>query len=497
MNEILSLQDSLGIKNKNISIDKVHEFVSCLNGNLRALEYLRNKRNLIDETIKHFMLGYNEAIDSIVIPIFRRGVVVAIKYRAIEPEDDKKRYAGERGNSNWIFNEDGINHGMASKRIILVEGEFDCMSLWQEGIKYAVSCGGKDATGNWIESLDNIGTIYIAFDNDDAGRDGSIKMANRLGTEKCYDLKLPDGIKDMNDFFKSHTKETLNEIRKVSQPFYRYEFKGLGDIIEQLQNERENYLEIDTIPNVKFEQDWLGVISGVSNVGKTTYSMNIAKDVSSRGIPCLILPFERGVESVGRRYLSVAFDKTIDELRYLGKDEGESIKDKCIESPVYLAKPKQDDILKTIVKSKRLFNTQVVIIDHLDYLIRNVKGNRESEISNTLHKLKDIAEQHKILILIVSHIRKIESGNGYAKQRKPTMEDLKGSSSLYQDPEVVVMLSKPEDGKIEVDIVKNKGEMGSYFFDVNTKTGVMNRCDADFDINNFVRDINKHNETIL
>jgi 5S rRNA maturation endonuclease (ribonuclease M5)/KaiC/GvpD/RAD55 family RecA-like ATPase len=497
MIDIVSLQDSLGIKNENISKDKVDEYIKNLQENIEALDYLRVKRNLSDATIKHFKLGYNKSIDAISIPIYRRGIVVAIKYRFINPTDEKKKYAGEKGNYNWVFNEDGIEKAMLpeKKSILVVEGEFDCMSLWQEGILNSISVGGKDATGQWMERLDNLKRVYIAFDNDDAGRSGASKLAQRIGTEKCYEIKLPDDVKDMNDFFKKYSKNDLGEIRKESQPFYRYEFKGLGDIITQLQTEKEEYLEIGTIPNVKFENNWIAVISGVSNVGKTTYSMNIAKDVSDRGIPCLILPFERGVESVGRRYLSVAFDKTMDEFRYLSADGWEDVKEKCINSPVYLAKPKQEDILNTIVKSKKLFNTQVVIIDHLDYLIRNVRGNRESEISNTLHQLKSIAEQHKIVILIVSHIRKIESGNGYAKQRKPSMEDLKGSSSLYQDPEVVVMLSKPEDGTIEVDVLKNKGEMGSYFFTVKSSTGIMTRADNDFDITKFANDIKKHNES--
>jgi hypothetical protein len=48
---------------------------------------------------------------------------------------------------------------------------------------------------------------------------------------------------------------------------------------------------------------------------------------------------------------------------------------------------------------------------------------------------------------------------------------LKGSSSTYQDPRSVIMLSSPEKGQIEIDIVKNKGEMGSKIYNFNYGTG--------------------------
>ena len=65
-------------------------------------------------------------------------------------------------------------------------------------------------------------------------------------------------------------------------------------------------------------------------------------------------------------------------------------------------------------------------------------------------------------------------------RRKPGIEDLKGSSSLYQDPECVVLLSGT-DGRLEVDVVKNKGEMVSESFGFNYKTGKIDLADDGFD----------------
>ena len=56
------------------------------------------------------------------------------------------------------------------------------------------------------------------------------------------------------------------------------------------------------------------VMSGVSNIGKTSVAMNIADELVKKGIPCLVLPIERGIRTVGKRFLQVHCDKTKEEL---------------------------------------------------------------------------------------------------------------------------------------------------------------------------------------
>ena len=312
--------------------------------------------------------------------------------------------------------------------------------------------------------------IAIAYDNDDEGRKASIKMAERVGTDKCFEVYYPQDCKDASEFFSKYTVDTFKEQIKNSSPFYKYEFKGMGEILNSLRSEDAQFIEIPCVPKVKFEKDWLCMVSGQSNIGKTSYTMNMAHQLTELGIPTLILPFERGIESVGKRYLQVKFDKRLDEFKSMSSSSWDGLIKDCIDTPIYFSMPKRADIVSTITKSKRLFDTRVVIIDHLDYIIRNVSGSREAEIANTLQSLKRVAEENEILIVIVSHIRKIE-GSGSLAKRKPTMEDLKGSSSLYQDPEVVIMLTRPEDEQVEVNVLKNKGEMTSQIYEFKNSTG--------------------------
>jgi len=434
------------------------------------LEYLRNERGLTDETIKHFNLGYDKERNAVAIPAYKNGELINIKYRLIKP--DKTKYLNERGTETWIFNEDGIQRGIKKGGVLIVEGEFDAMTAWQAGFHNVISpSSGKDSYGVWLELLDNIPKVYIAYDNDKGGKDTSIKLAERIGTEKCYEVNYPLNVKDANDFFKSRTREDFVKLLENAIPFYRYRFKSVGDIINDLRNDKDDSISTRFIPKVKIGKDWLVVISGKSNIGKSSVVLNIADDFTKQGIPTLVMPFERGIESMGRRFLQIKFNKTSQDFQNTEDREWDSIISDCVDLPVYFSTPKKEEIVDTIIKSKRIFDTRVVIVDHLDYVVRHVQGNREAEISNTLQSLKMVAEEYGIIMLVVTHIRKTDSP-GSMIQKKPSIEDLKGSSSLYQDPECVVLLTGDETS-LNVNVAKNKGEMKSQEYTFHPSTGKM------------------------
>jgi hypothetical protein len=477
-NRIQSLRESVGVEYTKPPREKLDKLVKALVDSEEAQQYLQVERGLTEETIKHFQLGYDKTKDAIAIPIFKKGELINIKYRFLKP--DKIKYTQEKNAEVWLFNEQGIQVGMEKKAVLIVEGEFDLMATWQSGFKAVVSvASGKDSYGVWLELLDPIPMVFIAYDNDKAGQQASIKFAERIGTEKCFEIQYPEGIKDANEFFKSHTKEDFIELKNTARPFYKYQFKGLGDVIKNLREDESEYIKSKYIPDVEFGKDWLTVISGRSNAGKTSYLMNIAGEMAQNNTPVLIMPFERGIDSVGQRFLQANFDKTRDDFKMMDDGEWDKVLKSCAEMPVYFSVPKREEIVDTIVKSKRIFNTQVVIVDHLDYMVRHVNGNREAEIANTLQNLKRVAEEHGVLMMIVTHIRKIDTA-GAEVLRKPNIEDLKGSASLYQDPECVVMIYQGEDeSKLKVDVLKNKGKMSSREFNFNLATGKLTESNFD------------------
>lgn len=433
------------------------------------LEYLRIERNLTDDTIKHFRLGYCAEKDAICIPVFKRGELVNLRYRHLDPSSGQK-YSQTKDAEIWIFNDEGLAFAQKKGTVLITEGEFDLMSCWQAGSKNVISpASGKDSYGVWIELLDNIPKVYIAYDNDKGGKETAKKMADRIGVQKCFEVLYPQDIKDANEYYKQHTKEEYAEMVETARPFYSYQFKGLPDIITELFAGEVNHIELKCLPDVKMKKDWIVVVSGVSNVGKTSYVMNMAVELTDKDIPVLVLPFERGPQVVGTRYLQVKYDHSEAEFSTLESEERERMMRESINTPLYFAMPAKDEAIEVIKKAKRIFDTKVVIIDHLDYMIRS-STSKEQEIGNTLQELKRVAEEYGIIIIIVSHIRKIQSA-GSTRAKKPNMEDLKGSATLYQDPECVAMLTSDSPGLLNVDVVKNKGKMSMRTYKFSQDTG--------------------------
>jgi len=471
--KIQSYRDSVGGVYSKPDKNKLDEFKKQLKLTPHALDYLNIKRGLSESTIDNFELGYDQSKDAIAIPVFKKGELINIRYRYID-ENKTPKYTQEKGCEVWIYNEDGISKGQEKGGILITEGEFDCMSAWQAGFKNVISpASGKDSYGVWIELLDTIPKVYIAYDNDKPGKGASLQMAERIGTDKSFEVVYPDGVKDANDFFKVKDSNDFKDLIKAARPFYKYKFSGVADVIESLRFKKEQLIKLRCVPNIEFEEDWLVILSGVSNIGKTSVGMNIAEELAELGYPTLIMPFERGIKTVGKRFLQVRHNKKSSEFDSLSDSEWDSIARDSVELPIYFSTPGRDEIKDVVAKSKRLFGVKAVVVDHLDYLVRKGSDNHNVATSDTLQEFKSLAQEHNMIFIVIHHIKK-QDGMGTAP-KKPRMEDLKGSSSVYQDPEAVIMLSSPDTDRIEIDIVKNKGPMGSKIYEFNVATGKIGR----------------------
>ena len=78
--------------------------------------------------------------------------------------------------------------------IIITEGEFDAMAVYQETGRHAVSLpnGCRSLPMEVLVLLEKFDTIYLWMDNDGPGREGAEMFARKLGVERCL-LVQPSG----------------------------------------------------------------------------------------------------------------------------------------------------------------------------------------------------------------------------------------------------------------------------------------------------------------
>ncbi|HEX8077377.1 MAG TPA: toprim domain-containing protein [Chthoniobacterales bacterium] len=124
----------------------------------------------------------------IVIPIRNaEGKVVAYAGRwPGEPPKDTSKYKLPAGfkKSQELFNLDGANDESDEQPLIVVEGFFDCISLWQLGLTRTVALMGSALSAEQETLLREHTTpetrIILMLDEDDAGRAARTEIAERL-----------------------------------------------------------------------------------------------------------------------------------------------------------------------------------------------------------------------------------------------------------------------------------------------------------------------------
>jgi RecA-family ATPase len=119
------------------------------------------------------------------------------------------------------------------------------------------------------------------------------------------------------------------------------------------------------------------------------------------------------------------------------------------------------------------YKPDVLFVDHLHYFKRGNRGATE-EIDKLVVELQMMANKLEIPVVVASHLRKLnEKGKG-----KPTLDDLKDSSSLSQIPGVVLLLhrdkNKDENMQSEGSYLSRRGSLLVAKNRVQGKTGIIN-----------------------
>ena len=170
-----------------------------LNFELRGVDlahpYLA-ERGITKETAETFGVGLFSGRGSmsgrVVIPIHsERGELVAYAGRAIDESEPRYKLPVGFHKSHVLFN----LHKTGGEQVIVVEGFFDCMKVWQAGYSSVVALMGSALSEQQERLLvERFKTITLFLDADEAGRKAAEEIAVRL-LRKVHVriLEPPDG----------------------------------------------------------------------------------------------------------------------------------------------------------------------------------------------------------------------------------------------------------------------------------------------------------------
>ena len=238
-------------------------------------------------------------------------------------------------------------------------------------------------------------------------------------------MQIPEFIKKLE----KEINQTKVEYEKVEQllrlkailQIYEGEDKIISfqEILERIKNQPEQLKIMSDIQGLDkiiggFRLKQLVVVSALTKSGKTTWLMDLTSKWKEYNP--IWFPFEQGAEEL----IEICLENNNEPPHSY--------------TPAFMKDCSIKWIEERIVESIAKFGTKIVFIDQLDFIVPFNGDNHSLRVGQAMRELKTIAKKWDVLIFLICHLVKTKMSE------QPTLEDLKGSSSIGQEADTVILL---------------------------------------------------------
>ena len=417
--------------------------------------------------------------DAIGFPYYRKGALVAAKYRSFPDKD----FTQDAGGAHDFFNIDSVD---PSQPLIIVEGEIDCLTLMEAGFSNVVSVPGgapiKVADGkvlpsedkkfayvwNAREIIDAVPHVILATDQDGPGQALAEELARRIGKEKCRVAKFAK--KDLNEVFLDDdpTQTGAEKIREILDQASPYPISGLSEASTYLERLNDmytagvgsgfstGYSSLDTIYTIAPGQ--LTVVTGYPSSGKSNFvdqlMVNLAQAhqwkfavASFENQPEIHISrlmeiktrkrFFDGKERMAEAEMQNAFKWVNDHFLFI--DSGG-------EEPNTL-----DSILERARAAVKRMGIRGMVIDPYNYIDLPRDGTETEAISHMLTRVQKFCKANDVHVWFVAHPAKIQRSG--VEQPRPDGMSIAGSMAWWAKTDCGVTVHR-QDGYVEIAVWK-------------------------------------------
>lgn len=251
-------------------------------------------------------------------------------------------------------------------------------------------------------------------------------------------MKIPEFIKKLEAEINQSKVEyervgQLSRLKSILQ-IYEGEDKIISfkEISEKIKNEPEQVKMMSgwggldgILSGFRFQQ--LVVVSALTKSGKTSWLMDLTTRLKE--FNPLWFPFEESAEELVRKFVE------------RGEEPPHSY------TPAFMKGNTIQWIEERVVEAIAKYNCKMIVIDQLDFIVPFNGDNHALRVGQAMRELKAIAKKWNVLIFIICHLVKTKMDD------QPTLEDLKGSSSIGQEADTVILLwreMKKEKGQVVI-----------------------------------------------
>mgnify|MGYP003293904698 CR=1 FL=1 len=449
--------------------------IRAILNDLSGAEELIKSRGISIETAKNMHLYVTTNVKTgekwLAFPYYKAGEVVNIKYRKIT----EKAFMQEKNPEPIVYNYDNAFDALKEKNgeLIVVEGEWDCLTFIEAGYKNCVSIPAgsignpveKDYNGGKFDFLkvsaplfESAKKIILALDNDDPGKFMTQALIDRLGSERC--MLVNWGIyriqgKDANDFWlqdKSIIPDAINMAKPIplrgikyalsdKEKFEEYLLNGINGAISSGFENLDRY--------IRFKIGDFVTITGYSGSGKSLFvTAMIMNFVKNNGLKTLYCAFENSAEQLQSKWSQMilgkpifpANEETIQEVR----NTYGFIENNFMIMQDYTSSLTVDNIIEMAEQAIKQEGVKVVIIDPLNKLEYSHNSNSETEnIGSMLNKLIAFTKRNNILTFLVAHPTK-PTERKWGEQSVPSGYDISGSANFLNMSDIIITVHRKQ-----------------------------------------------------
>jgi twinkle protein len=431
-------------------------------------------RGFTNSTIEYFKIVQKDE-NTVMIPYIKDGKIVNFKYKDIREEfKDKKKFYQVKDAEPCLY-----NHDNAGEELIITEGEFDTMALFQYGFK-AVSVPGGASNFDWVKNeydwLEKFKVIYLCYDNDPAGKRGYEEAAKKLGEWRCKLVVFP--LKDANDCLKEGiSKEEIQACFDDAKDFSPTTLCSPGDFAEKVMELFTDPLKMNGTPTFLASLDkclkgWRGgevtIWSGQSGSGKTTILMQHMLHLAGQGIKVCVSSMEMPPD----RYIKWGINQYLEKWAVTTDEVAKTIS--WMNGKIFIVNTTDqldsEEMFSIFTYAARKYNVTHFIIDSL-LKVRLPGNNKEYDEQRIfIDKLTQFAMKFNSHVHLVAHQRKLEKDTTRCDKNA-----VKGSGDITNLAANVLLLNRLKNDDIDasLELVKNRiggQEMGiRLYFDKDTK----------------------------
>jgi twinkle protein len=353
-------------------------------------------------------------------------------------------------------------------KLIVTEGEFDTVALRQLGAPNCISLpfGCRSVEKCFKENfefLQMFDEIYIAFDMDESGENAALLASRLIDPAKYRRICFP--CKDANQWIQEFeaTKEDLESLMVNSKRLQTPYVTNIKDLPKEFYEEinlgiLSGYSQLDAILG-GLRPGELTIVSGDTGSGKSTFCMNLFKNIAEENNPIWINSFELDPRVINRKLASIVLGKKMKNREFTEEEKNDYlswIKSKNVSLNIVNEKVDLKWLNKHFELISLVYGIKFVLIDHFDYIHSSLNKTTLENIDECIRELHILAMKYNVGVILVVHPKQSQ------ESKKITMHDLKGSSSIKQYADNILIVTRMDRldandiGRVEIRIFKNR-----------------------------------------